>query len=96
MVHIQIYNLTQLIKFVLTLPISTAIIERVFSIMEIIMISSRNKMEDNFLNDCLTVYIEKKVVRKFSTNSFINEFSSMKECKTQFIFKKRGWNFKVC
>ena len=47
-------------------------------------------MEDNFLNDCLTVCIEKGVVKKFSTDSIIDEFSSMKEHKVQFTFKKRG------
>ena len=46
-------------------------------------------MEDNFLNDCLTMYIEKQVVEKFSTDSIIDKFNSMKERSTHFTFKKR-------
>ena len=48
------------------------------------------------MKDWLTVYIEKKVVEKFSIDLIIDEFSSMKECKSHFTFKKRGSNFKVC
>ena len=40
------------------------------------------------MNDYLTVYIEKEVGLKFSTNSIVNEFSSIKERKAQFTFKK--------
>ena len=79
----------RLIRLVLTLPVSTATTERAFSIMKIIKTKLRNKMEDNFLNDCLTVYIEKEVAEKFSSDSIIDEFSSMKERRTQFTSKKR-------
>nr|XP_027096340.1 uncharacterized protein LOC113716245 [Coffea arabica] len=85
-----IYSLVdRLIRFVLTLPVSTAITEWAFSIMKIIKTKLQNKMEDNFLNDCLTVYIEKEVAKKFSSDSIIDEFSSMKERRTQFTSKKR-------
>ena len=47
------------------------------------------------MNGCLTMYIEKEVGEKFSTDSIIDEFSSMKEYKVQFSIKKRGWNFTV-
>ncbi|XP_071911753.1 uncharacterized protein [Coffea arabica] len=79
----------RLIRLVLTLPVSTATTERAFSIMKIIKTNLRNKMEDNFLNDCLTVYIEKEVAEKFSSDSIIDEFSSMKERRAQFTSKKR-------
>ena len=36
----------------------------------------------------LTVYIEREVVRKFSIDSIIDEFSSIKEHKPQFTYKK--------
>ncbi|XP_071933013.1 uncharacterized protein [Coffea arabica] len=85
-----IYSLIdRLIRLVLTLPVSTAITEWAFSIMKIIKTNLQNKMEDNFLNDCLTVYIEKEVAKKFSSDSIIDEFSSMKERRAQFTSKKR-------
>ncbi|XP_071916289.1 uncharacterized protein [Coffea arabica] len=85
-----IYSLIdRLIRLVFTLPVSTAITECAFSIMKIIQTKLQNEMEDNFLNDCLTVYIEKKVTKKFSSDSIIDEFSSRKERRAQFTSKKR-------
>ena len=46
-------------------------------------------MEDNFLNDCLIVYIEKEITTKFSSESIVDEFASMKYCQAQLIFKKK-------
>ncbi|XP_027158311.1 uncharacterized protein LOC113759931 [Coffea eugenioides] len=52
-----IYHLIdRLIRLVLTLLVSTATAERTFSIMKIIKTKLQNKMEDNLLNDYLTVY----------------------------------------
>ncbi|XP_027171927.1 uncharacterized protein LOC113771550 [Coffea eugenioides] len=56
----------RLIRLVLILPVSIATIERAFSIMKIIKTKLRNTMEDHFLNDCLTVYIEKEVVENLA------------------------------
>ena len=67
-----------------------------FLIMKIIKTKLQNKIEDNFLIDCLNVYIKKKVARKLSTNSIIDKLSFINEHKAQFTFKKRDWNFKVC
>lgn len=44
--------------------------------------------------NCIHI-IEKEVVEKFSTNSIIDECSSMKECEAQFTFKKGDCNFKI-
>ncbi|XP_042423618.1 zinc finger MYM-type protein 1-like [Zingiber officinale] len=52
--------LTRLIYLVLTLPVSTAIVERAFSAMKHIKTAIRNKMEDGFLADCMTIYIEQE------------------------------------
>ncbi|XP_075515351.1 uncharacterized protein LOC142549991 [Primulina tabacum] len=48
--------LTRLIHLVLTLPVSTSTIERGFSAMKHVKTTLRNKMEDEFLADCLTLY----------------------------------------
>ena len=46
-----------LVKLVLTLPITIATVERSFSAKN----ELRNRMEDQWKNDCLVVYIEKDV-----------------------------------
>ena len=46
----NIYPLVdRLIRFILTLPISTATTERAFSAMKIVKISLRNRIENDFL-----------------------------------------------
>ncbi|XP_075494879.1 uncharacterized protein LOC142532472 [Primulina tabacum] len=55
--------LTRLIHLVLTLPVSTATTERAFSAMKHVKTALRNKMEDDFLADCLTLYIEQDLAK---------------------------------
>jgi hypothetical protein len=57
----------------LTLPVSTATTERVFSTMNIIKTRLRNKIEDEFLTDSLKLFIEKEIATTLSTNSIIDE-----------------------
>ncbi|XP_062114795.1 uncharacterized protein LOC133826804 [Humulus lupulus] len=64
--------------------------ERAFSIMKIIKIKLRNKMEDSFLNDCLIVCIEKEIATKFSTESIIDEFASIKNRQAQLTYKNNN------
>jgi hypothetical protein len=47
-----------LLKFLLILPIATASVERVFSAMNHVETSLRNKMGDRYLNDCLVIFIQ--------------------------------------
>ncbi|XP_015950208.1 uncharacterized protein LOC107475075 [Arachis duranensis] len=68
----------RLIRLVLTLPVSTATTERSFLAMNIVKNRLRNKMEDEFLANCLLIYIEKKIVERFDTDSIIDEFYDMK------------------
>jgi hypothetical protein len=77
---LTIYQLVfQVIVLVLTLPISTATIERVFSIMDIVKIRLRNKIEDKFLTDSLMVYIEREVAATISIYSIIDDFLGFKK-----------------
>ncbi|XP_075521536.1 uncharacterized protein LOC142554745 [Primulina tabacum] len=55
--------LTRLIHLVLTLHVSTATTERAFSAMKHVKTALRNKMEDDFLADCLTFYIERDLAK---------------------------------
>ncbi|KAF8396080.1 hypothetical protein HHK36_017692 [Tetracentron sinense] len=73
----------RLIRLVLTLPVSTATTERAFSAMKIVKTRLRNKMEDEFLADTLVVNIEKEIAEKFTTESIIEDFYSMKERRAQ-------------
>ncbi|XP_075499096.1 uncharacterized protein LOC142537471 [Primulina tabacum] len=75
--------LTRLIHLVLTLPVSTATTERAFSAMKHVKTALRNKMEDDFLADCLTLYIERDLLNYIDVNSIIDEFYVLKSRRTQ-------------
>ena len=45
----------------------------------------RNKMEDNLLTDCLTLYIERDFVKNVDVDSIIDEFYASEPCQAQFI-----------
>ena len=62
----------------LTLPVSTATTERVFSTMKLLKTRLRNRMEDEFLADNMIVYIEKEIARNFTIEMIMDEFYSMK------------------
>jgi hypothetical protein len=66
----------------LTLPISTAITERVFSAMKIVKTRLRNRMDDDFLANYLIVYIVKEIVERFTIDMIIDDFYYMKERRT--------------
>ena len=51
-----------LLKLALTLPTATPTIERVFSAMKIVKNRLRNRIEDEWMNDCLLVYFEKRYI----------------------------------
>ena len=50
-----------LVKLVLTFYVATAIIERSFSAMKYINNELRNRMRDQWMNECLVVYIERNI-----------------------------------
>ena len=77
--------LTRLIHLVLTLLVSTATIERAFSAMKHVKTALHNKMEDNLLADCLTLYIERDFVKNVNVDSIIDEFYASKPCRVQLI-----------
>ena len=77
--------LTRLIHLVLTLPVSTATTERAFSAMKHVKTALRNKMEDDFLADCLTLYVERDFVKNVDVDSIIDKFYTSKPHRTQLI-----------
>ncbi|XP_072080836.1 uncharacterized protein [Arachis hypogaea] len=81
----RIYHMVdRLIRLVLTLPVSTATTERVFSAMKIVKTRLRSKMADEFLADNLVIYIEKELAAIFDTNSVIDDFENRKKCRIAF------------
>ena len=72
------FLIDRLIRLVLTLPVSTATIERGFSTMKLLKTRLRNRMEDEFLADNMIVYIEKEIVGNFTIEMIMDEFYSMK------------------
>ena len=74
----KVYSLVYfLIKLALTLPVSTATVERSFSAMKIVKNRMRNKMGDQWMNDNLVVYIEKEVFADVGNQDIINMFEKM-------------------
>ncbi|XP_073136886.1 uncharacterized protein [Henckelia pumila] len=75
--------LTRLIHLVLTLPVYTATTELAFSAMKHVKTALRNKMEDDFLVDCLTLYIEQDLAKEIDVDSIIDEFYVSKSRRAQ-------------
>ena len=72
------FLIDRLIRFVLTLPVSTATTKRAFSAMKLLKTRLCNRMEDEFLADNMIVYIEKEIVGNFTIEMIMDEFYSMK------------------
>ena len=80
----QYFLIDRLIRLVLTLPISTASTERAFSAIKLVKTSLRNKMDDEFLENCMVVYIERELVFTIDSDSVIDAFASLKPQKSKF------------
>ncbi|XP_024164619.1 zinc finger MYM-type protein 1-like [Rosa chinensis] len=66
-----------LITLALVLPVATASVERAFSAMNIIKNRIRNRMGDQWMNDCLIVYLEKDIFNSIDNESIIQRFQNM-------------------
>ena len=63
-----------LVKLALTLPVATATVERNFSAMKYIKNELHNRIGDQWMNDCLVVYIEKDVAIALIMRLLCNDF----------------------
>ena len=68
----------RLIHLVLTPLVSTATTERAFSTIKLIKTSLRSKMDDEFLTNCLVVYVEREITDTIDLDSTIDEFNAVK------------------
>jgi hAT family C-terminal dimerisation region len=62
----------------LILPVATASVERVFSAMNVVKNRLRNKIGDQWMNDCLITYIEKDFFDCVDNERIIQRFQNMK------------------
>ena len=69
----------KLLKLVIVLPVATASVERVFSVMNYVKNKLRNKLGDQYLNDCLVTFIEREFFLQVQDKNIINRFQAMKE-----------------
>ena len=70
----QYYVVYKILKLVLILPIATASVERVFSMMNYVQNKQRNKMGDEYLNNCLATFIENEFFSQVKDKDIINLF----------------------
>jgi hypothetical protein len=75
------FLIDRLVRLVMTLSVSTKTTERAFFAMKLVKTTLRNKMEDGFFADCLIIYIEKELAGNIDSDSIINDFYSIKNCR---------------
>ncbi|KAL5582890.1 hypothetical protein UlMin_015332 [Ulmus minor] len=68
----------RLVTLSLLLPIVTATVERAFSAMNVVKNRLCNRMEDQWMNDILLVYIERDIFNKLDNELIMQHFQSMK------------------
>ena len=69
--HLIYRSVFLLIKLALILPVATTSVERVFSAMKYVKSELRNKMCDEFLNDCMVAYIERDICATISNETIM-------------------------
>jgi hAT family C-terminal dimerisation region len=68
----------KLLTLALILLVTTASVERAFSAMNVVKEASRNKMGDQWLNDCLVTYIERDLFKNVDNERIMQRFQNMK------------------
>ena len=79
-VFLMVYRLVEL---TLLLPVATASVERVFSVMKAVKTDLRNRMGDEWLNDSLMVYIENEIFDSIDNELILNRFQNMDSRRNQ-------------
>ena len=63
-----------LVTFALILLVATTTVERAVSAMNIIKNRLRNKIGDQWMNDCLVTYIEKDIFKTIKCEEIMQQF----------------------
>lgn len=77
--HLSLPLVYKLLKLALILPVATATVERCFSAMKIVKTDRRNRISDEFLNDCLVYYIEKDAFQNVTNETAMKRFQDIKD-----------------
>jgi hypothetical protein len=72
-----------LVTLSLILPITTVTVERAFSAANIVKNRLRNRMGDQWMNDCLVTYIENDIFKTISNEKIMQRFKGMKTRRGQ-------------
>ncbi|XP_009586566.2 uncharacterized protein [Nicotiana tomentosiformis] len=72
-----------LVKLSLILPVAIATVERAFSSMKFIKNDLRDRIGDDFLNDCLVCYIEDGVFESVPNDAIIDRFQNITSRRVQ-------------
>ena len=73
----------KLLKLVLLLPVETVSVERVFSLMNYVKNKLRNRIGDQYLNNCLVTFLEREFFVQVKDSNIINRFQAMKKRKVE-------------
>lgn len=63
----------------LILPVATASVERVFYSMNYVKNKLRNRLGEQYLNDCLVTFFEREFFVQVKDDNIISRFQAMKE-----------------
>ncbi|KAL4035823.1 hypothetical protein IC575_004530 [Cucumis melo] len=75
----KVYSLVYwLLTLALILPVAIATVKRTFFAMNIVKTQLRNRMGDQWINDCLMAYIEKDLLNKLDKKLNMDRFQNMK------------------
>ena len=74
----------RLLVLVLTLPVTTATVERAFSAMKIVKTRLRTTIGDSYFRDLLILYVERDISKSISNEAVIKKFRSQKPRRLDF------------
>ena len=72
-----------LVSLALILPVATATVEKEFSAMKIVKNRLRSRINDQWMNDSLIVYIEKDIFHSIDNEAIMQQFQNMKTRRNQ-------------
>ncbi|KAJ0800026.1 putative HAT dimerization domain, ribonuclease H-like superfamily [Helianthus annuus] len=81
--HLRYTLIYRLLTLALILPVATASVERCFSSMKHVKTDLRNRMGDDYMNDCCICYIERDLLANVSVNDVMDSFQKMKTRREQ-------------
>ncbi|XP_057779685.1 uncharacterized protein LOC130998270 [Salvia miltiorrhiza] len=81
------FDINQLMRFTTWYPedfsAALASVERAFSAMKLVKSDLRNRMQDEWMNDSLIVYIEKDIFSTIDNEKILQRFQSMSTRRNQ-------------